>query len=92
MKYIANPVEVEAFEIWRVWGANADGSRTLVLNDVPGLPHFGHQVVASAGMLARYTPLVGDYLVRQEDGYEYLNPKAVFERKYRILPKCATTS
>ncbi len=33
-------------------------------------------------MIARMTPQVGDYLVIQEDGYEYLNPKEVFERKY----------
>jgi hypothetical protein len=29
-------------------------------------------------------PKSGDYLVRQEDGYEYLNPKEVFERKYSL--------
>lgn len=36
-------------------------------------------------MMARYTPVVGDYLVKQDDGYLYLNPKAVFERKYTQL-------
>ena len=39
------------------------------------------------GMLARYSPVVGDYLVTQEDGYEYFNPKDVFERKYHALEK-----
>lgn len=34
------------------------------------------------GMLARLMPAVGDYLVTQEDGYEYFNPREVFERKY----------
>lgn len=38
-----------------------------------------------SGMLSRYVPVVGDYLVTQEDGYEYFNPKDVFERKYRRL-------
>lgn len=36
-------------------------------------------------MLARYVPEVGDYLVTQEDGYEYFNPKEVFERKYHAI-------
>jgi hypothetical protein len=36
-------------------------------------------------MLARYVPEVGDYLVTQEDGYEYFNPKDVFERKYHSI-------
>ena len=27
-------------------------------------------------------PVAGDYVVTQEDGYQYLNPKEVFERKY----------
>jgi hypothetical protein len=36
-------------------------------------------------MLARLVPEVGDYLVTQEDGYEYFNPKYVFERKYRPI-------
>ena len=33
-------------------------------------------------MLARYHPQIDDYLVIQEDGYTYVNPKSVFERKY----------
>lgn len=37
---------------------------------------------ANHGMLARYTPVPGDYLVTQDDGYQYVNPKEVFERKY----------
>src|ERR1700691_2146243 len=34
-------------------------------------------------MTARYAPKVGDYWVVQSDGYAYLNPAEVFERKYR---------
>ena len=33
-------------------------------------------------MIARYVPKTGDYLVTQEDGYIYVNPREVFERKY----------
>jgi len=33
-------------------------------------------------MIARFEPQLGDYWVIQEDGYVYLNPKEVFERKY----------
>lgn len=40
--------------------------------------------LATPGMLARYIPEEGDYWVIQEDGYEHLNPKAVFERKYSV--------
>lgn len=38
--------------------------------------------MATAGMLARMNPNVGDYWVIQEDGYVYLNPREVFRRKY----------
>ena len=46
----------------------------------------GRNYKADTSMTCRYVPVPGDYLVRQEDGYEYLNPKDVFERKYRELP------
>lgn len=42
----------------------------------------GKLVSPNAGMLARMTPQIGDYWVIQDDGYIYLNPKDVFERKY----------
>jgi len=77
MKYIANPVEVDAFKI-TVVGPVADRSsfeRNLQLED-------GNWVQASKEMMARMTPEVGDYWVIQSDGYVYLNPKEVFERKY----------
>jgi hypothetical protein len=74
--YRANPVEVEASEIVSVAGAmNADGSLNLALAN-------GSNVIAHPDMLSRITPAVGDYWVVQADGYVYLNPKAVFERKY----------
>lgn len=49
----------------------------------------------TAEQTARMFPVVGDYLVRQPDGYEYLNPKDVFEGKFeevrnRISPERLT--
>jgi hypothetical protein len=68
----ANPVRVNATRILEVTGA------MFRLED-------GRNYEAQAGMLSRYEPVAGDYLVTQEDGYEYFNPKDVFERKYRSL-------
>lgn len=76
MKYIANPVEVEAFKIALVRPDNLTGSIALRLED-------GLWVNATKEMVSRMTPAVGDYWVKQSDGYVYLNPKEVFERKYR---------
>lgn len=75
MKYIANPVEVDA-EVITFVGDEFEGKRILSIGD--GMNNFE----ATPGMLARMTPEVGDYVVTQSDGYVYLNPKAVFERKY----------
>lgn len=78
-KYRAKPVEVDAFEIVSVAEEkNADGSLHLDLSN-------GTNVVADAAMLARITPRVGDYWVVQTDGYAYLNPEAVFVRKYEPI-------
>ena len=87
MKYIANPVEVEAFKILEIAGAEnnvADQTPTyhLVIGD-PLAP--SHVVVATPEMTSRMTPKIGDYWVIQSDGYVYLNPKEVFERKYRAV-------
>lgn len=35
--------------------------------------------------VARYKPVEGDYYVTTADGYEYLNPKSVFEKKYEKI-------
>lgn len=72
--YTAKPVTVTARRIVRVDEAVA-GHRALYLDD-------GSVVTADPGMLARMTPVIGDYWVTQQDGYVYLNPKDVFERKY----------
>lgn len=76
MKYVANPVEVEAFWIAEVGSVNHI-SQTIAL-----VLENGERVLATKEMTARYLPQVGDYWVVQSDGYTYLNPKAVFERKY----------
>lgn len=86
-KYRALPVVVDAWKITAVsWpspvpGA-APGGATLVLDD-------GRTEYADAGMTARYVPRVGDYFVRQDDGYLYINPAAVFDRKYGLVPEQA---
>lgn len=75
MKYTANPVEVDAYIIISVGLVLGDGSMHCATQD-------GENRVASNGMISRYIPTDGDYWVIQSDGYEYLNPKDVFERKY----------
>jgi len=79
VQYRANPVTVEAWEIVGLrWIDSSRGDMDLELSD-------GAKVVATAEMTARYTPVLGDYWVRQEDDYCYVNPKNVFERKYSPL-------
>jgi hypothetical protein len=82
MKYIANPVEVDAFRIVGVFGYQDEISK-----DGLGLKLEGGEVQqATPEMCARMTPRIGDYFVIQSDGYAYLNPKEVFERKYSPAP------
>ena len=75
MKYIANPVIVDAFKIVRFGIEILDQGIVLHLDN-------GGEVIATKEMLARISPQINDYWVKQEDGYVYLNPKEVFERKY----------
>lgn len=76
MKYQANPVIVDAEEIVDVGTTQDDGSLHIALRN-------GENFTADASMVSRITPKVGDYWVKQSDGYIYLNPKEVFLRKYR---------
>lgn len=90
-KYIANPVEVNAFVITEV---NPVPRPTI--EQLEGILNRGEQplnglmltldntevVNATPEMMSRMTPVIGDYWVVQSDGYVYLNPKDVFERKY----------
>ncbi len=81
MKYKANPLEVEALKIVSVESMpDADPAlgRDIATED-------GQNRFADAGMCSRYIPVAGDYWVIQSDGYEYLNPKDVFERKYSLI-------
>jgi len=73
--YRANPVTVQAHHINGVGPKDAEGNTPLMLAN-------GEQVTATPEMTARYTPEPGDMWVIQEDGYIYINPRAVFERKY----------
>jgi len=74
--HIANPVAVTARSILGVQSIT-EGAM-LALDDTTN--YF-----ASHAMLSRYTPVAGDYLVTQDDGYQYVNPKEVFERKYASI-------
>lgn len=76
MRYRANAVEVEAHRIIRI----RDTGEGLLLTLADGAVRF-----ASPEMTSRMTPVKGDYWVTQDDGYHYLNPKDVFERKYSAL-------
>jgi hypothetical protein len=84
MKYIANPVEVDAFVIKDVTGPDPSdpGQIWITLEGGDANPYVGSGIGCDAAMTVRYMPKAGDYLVRQSDGYLYLNPKEVFERKY----------
>lgn len=78
-KYIAQPVVVDAFVITHVEEVVHTPRRV----GIPLRLEDGNHVIASPEMTSRMTPKVGDYWVIQTDGYIYLNPKDVFERKYR---------
>lgn len=74
MKYIANPVEVDAFKITGTGPLTGDGLQLQLEN--------GESVWATAQMVVRFQPGIGDYWVVQSDGYIYVNPRDVFLRKY----------
>lgn len=82
MKYQANPVIVAALAILSIGEPDTLGDVSLGLED-------GSTTLASPAMISRIEPKIGDYVVTQDDGYVYLNPKAVFERKYSPIPDAA---
>lgn len=85
MKYQANPVIVEAVRIAEIGEIETDGSRLLKLDETDADLGIQYSFRATNEMLCRIPNLqLGDYVVRQEDGYLYLNPAAVFERKYSL--------
>lgn len=76
MKFVARPIEVDAFKIVSVAPCRmSDGSIQCILED-------GRFKQATPAMTSRMDPKVGDYWVVQPDGYEYLNPMKVFISKY----------
>ncbi|HWJ41725.1 MAG TPA: hypothetical protein VNT29_11340 [Candidatus Limnocylindrales bacterium] len=76
MKFIANPVTVDAFVIEKVGDVEESGKRMIDCSE-------NKRFFATPEMLARIEPKPGDYFVVQSDNYVYMNPKDVFERKYR---------
>jgi len=78
MKYVGNPVVVDAWAIKSKRQVNVSGLLELVI-DKDGVDEVFRPEL---GMTSRFSPEPGDYLVQQADGYLYLNPKDVFERKY----------
>lgn len=86
MRYIAKPVEVEAHRIAKVSGrASAPIPATQnTQTDLVCWLENGEPFRPTVGQIARMLPKAGDYVVTQADGYVYLNPKEVFERKYEL--------
>lgn len=84
--HIANPVRVRGIRIEEVTDLTdrTDG-KGQSHPDVMLRLADGENYRADSSMTSRYIPVAGDYLVCQEDGYTYLNPKDVFERKYRVI-------
>lgn len=78
MKYVANPVIVNAYKIKEIENIVDSNALNLVLED-------GEEVLATEEITAKMIPVVDDYWVIQSDGYIYLNPKDVFERKYSLI-------
>lgn len=76
--HVANPVRVEAHQIVRLRSDERGLGMWAELSD-------GSQALIDAGMMARYKPEPGDYHVVQDDGYRYINPREVFERKYQAI-------
>lgn len=84
MKYVANPVIADAWEIEKIYTGripNPKDAMAVHLKDRPDGPIVG----LTHAMISRYVPVVGDYYVVQEDAYAYVNPKQVFEHKYTVL-------
>jgi hypothetical protein len=81
MKAIANPVLVEFGVIIFSGEIGMAGHYVIRVDWGPG-QNRNEDIKLDPEMTSRYQPVLGDYLVVQSDGYRYLNPKAVFERKY----------
>lgn len=80
--HVANPVRVIAHQIVDIEVLQSELVKAV---DVRVTLDNGTKTNISAEMRARYEPVIGDYLVEQEDGYLYVNPREVFERKYNAI-------
>ncbi len=82
-KYVYKPIRVRGFKIIEIYKDNIefydDGTPAMQLT-----LENGDVKVTQQGMCSRITPKIGDYWVIQPDGYEYLNPAAVFEGKFEV--------
>jgi len=67
--------KVRAAEIMGVGPTGSDGATVLFLGA------YG-EFTADEKMTARYHPSVGDYLVKYDDGYLSISPKAPFDEGY----------
>lgn len=76
MKFTANPVVVDAWRITARSASNGAGQ------DIEITLEDGTTREITPAMYVRHLPQIGDYFVVQEDGYEYINPRDVFTRKY----------
>lgn len=81
--HVANPVHVRAVQL--VDFQKNDTTKNLYAFDAEG-----GRYTLTGEMLARYLPVPGDYLVTQDDGYQYINPREVFERKYQAIGQRVT--
>lgn len=77
--HVANPVRVSAKRIANI-DHRMDGTGLIDI-----MFEDESQTILTDEMVARYVPVLGDYFVIQEDGYGYVNPKDVFERKYNQI-------
>lgn len=84
-RYVARPVLADAWQIVEVQqGSMLDRCDLSYSIRLEGSSDF---ILLTHAQVARHRPVKGDYFVRQQDGYEYVAPKAVHERKYRCIER-----
>lgn len=84
-EFVANPVHVHAYMIEAVKGDEKDPkAQCAIILRNPTRGSTGMMVIhLTPQMISRHFPRRGDYYVIQADDYRYINPRDVFERKYR---------